>query len=97
MNFDIPSLSAAVAAFFVAIVSVGLRGFQHKSIAANQYKQMAMFCYLIVLADALSVLFVVKQGILITVPAGLGAVVGILSSTYAHNRWFNKKENHATR
>ncbi len=95
MNYDMPSLSAMGTAFFVSLVAVGLRGLQHKNVAGDHYRMIALTCYLIVLGDALTVLFVVHQGIWITIPAGTGAAIGMVTTTYLHNLWSRKKTNEA--
>lgn len=87
---EVPSFTQIWMAFVVALIGIGMRGFQHKNVIGSHYKLIGSFAYLIVLMEGVSVLFIVKGGLWITIPAGIGAAIGMMSSTYIHDRWVRK-------
>jgi hypothetical protein len=90
IDWTIPTAPQLLSAFVVSLIGVGMRGFQHKNVVGSHYKLIAACSYLIVICDALAALFVVKVGILCTIPAGTGAAIGMVTSTWLHDTYIRK-------
>lgn len=92
INWSIPTWNQCLISFLVSLIGVGMRGFQHKNVIGSHYKLIAVCSYLIVIGDALTALFVVKVGILVTIPAGTGAAIGMVLSTWIHDTYIKERK-----
>lgn len=91
IDWTMPTVAQCATAFVVSLIGIGMRGFQHKNVVGSHYKLIAVCSYLIIFCDALTALFVVKVGILITIPAGTGAAIGMVLSTWLHDTYIKRK------
>lgn len=92
IDWTVPTTTQALVAFLVSLIGVGMRGFQHKNVIGSHYRLIAACSYLIVIGDALTALFVIKVGILITIPAGTGAAIGRVISTWFHDTYIKERK-----
>ncbi len=74
-------------AFMVALITVGLKGFQHKNVIGNHYKLVFVTSYFMALGDVLTVGLIVKNGWEIAIPLGTGAAFGMIVSMWLHARY----------
>jgi energy-converting hydrogenase Eha subunit A len=79
-----------VAAFLVVFGVIGLRAFQQKVVAANQYPIMGIIGTLIYVGEGTAVIMIAKGGMWIVVCGALGAGVGVMTAVYTYNRYFTK-------
>lgn len=81
-----------IAAFFSALISVGLKGFQHKNVIGNHYKAVFITSYLMAVMDVVAVTLIVKGGLVTAVFCGTGAAIGMVVAMKFHDRIFKKGE-----
>ncbi len=79
-----------IQAFLVTLVSVGLKGFQHKNVIGGHLKLIVVTSYLMAVADVLLVGLVVSNGWKVAFASGTGAALGMLISVTMHDRFVKK-------
>lgn len=77
-------------AFITTLISVGLKGFQHKNVIGNHYRLVFITSYLMAVADVLIIGIIVRGGWIICFASGSGAAIGMIISIWLHNKYVNK-------
>jgi hypothetical protein len=84
------------AAFAGTLVSVGLKGFQHKNVVANLYVHTAITSYAMAFMDVLLIGLIARSSWSVAFASGTGAATGMVVAMWLHNRMM-KKRNGLTR
>lgn len=79
-----------LACFLVSLVTVGLKGFQHKNVIGGHLKLIALTSYLMAVGDVATVGLIVKGGWGVVLYTGTGAALGMVISVKLHDRVFNQ-------
>lgn len=75
----------------ITYISVFLKGFQHKNVIGGHLKCVVVTSYLMGLFDVVAVTLIVKGGLWISISAGTGAALGMVSSILVHDKLFGCK------
>jgi hypothetical protein len=81
-------LASLVTSFLV----VGLKGWQHKNVIANNLRSTFVTSYLMAAAEVLTVSLIVKGGWLIALTAGTGAAFGMVCSMMLHDYIYKNRK-----
>lgn len=76
--------------FAVSFVSVFLRAFQQKNVMGDHYVWITPVSFGMAVAQALTVLIIVDQGLWAIIPMGLGGASGAMLAMYTHGRYVHK-------
>lgn len=79
-----------LAAFLVVFCVIGLRAFQQKVVAANQYPLMGVIGTSIYIGEGTAIIMIAKGGIWVVVCGAVGAGAGVMVAVYTYNRYFTK-------
>lgn len=74
-----------------SILTVGLKGFQHKNVIHGHIKAVAITSYLMAAADVLLISLIIKGGWPIALTSGTGAAIGMVLSIKLHDHIFKDK------
>jgi hypothetical protein len=76
--------------FMVVFGVIGLRAFQQKVVAANQYPLMGVVGSCIYLGEGTAIIMISKGGLMFVLFGALGAGLGVMTAVYGYNRYFTK-------
>lgn len=77
-------------ALTLALLSVFVKGFQHKNIQGNHYRLIFVTSYIMAITDVLMISLVVQKGWTICFATGSGAAIGMLLSLWVHSKVVSK-------
>lgn len=94
LNASKADLMLYAGAFLAALVSVFLKGFQHKNVISNMYWSTFVTSYFMAFMDVLLISWIVKsESWTIAFASGGGASIGMVSAMYVHNRFMSKSKS----
>jgi hypothetical protein len=82
-----------VFAFFATLVTVFLKGFQHKNVIANLYGYTFVTSYAMAFLDVLLIGLIAKSDWSIAFASGTGAAIGMVVAMWSHNRFVTGTKN----
>lgn len=85
-----------VFAFFATLVTVFLKGFQHKNVIANLYGYTFVTSYAMAFLDVLLIGLIAKSDWSIAFASGTGAAIGMVAAMWSHNRFVTGTKNGTT-
>lgn len=83
----VEALAPYLLAFAGTLVSVGLKGFQHKNVIKDSRRLMFFTSYAMAFMDVLLIGLIVRSDWSIAFASGTGAALGMLLSTRMHDRF----------
>lgn len=81
----------ALTSFFVSFIGFGIRSLHTKNVAGNHYKMAALSALVLLSAEAVNFSFVARYGLIVIIPAGAGAALGVIVSMWLHNYFVRNK------
>lgn len=86
-------MSIYIVSLVTSFIVVGIKGFQHKNVIANNLKSTFITSYAMAAAEVLTVSLIVEGGWPIAITAGTGAAFGMVCSMKLHD-YIYKKPKH---
>lgn len=83
---------SALLGFAASFCVVGLKGFQFQNMSGGHFRAVFITSMLITFSEVLAVNLIVRNGLLMALPNGIGAAFGVVVSMKLHDRFFKKKE-----
>lgn len=80
-----------IIAFLLALVSVFIKGFQHKNVIGGHHRLIFVTSYVMAMTDILMIGIIVDRGWSICFATGSGAAIGMSLSVWIHDKMLHHK------